>query len=962
MARRVTSPTLIGRAGELAALAAAFRSAAGGSARLVLLAGDAGIGKTRLITEARFEGGLTAIGGCLQLGEVSVAYAPLVEALRSLRAQLGEDAFTAALGDESDDVRALLGATQAASSETSGPLFEHLLAFLSRLAAVRPVVLVIEDLHWADASTRDLVAFLARNLRDAAVLLVLSYRPDELHRRHPLRPVIADLQRYPHAERIALRGLDRDEVITLLGLICDAPPDVDGLIARSDGNPLYVEELVASGADVLPDSLSDAILSRVSRVSPHCQDVLRQAAVVGNDIDDTLLAALTGLPHDDVADALREAIGDQLLVVDAAGCRFRHALVREALYDDLLPGERERLHIRAAEAIEASDSIVDHVRWALLAHHWDVAREVTKALEASVHAASAAAGVHALADAAAQYERALTLFDRVPDAEQRIGVTRSALLLKAADAVLFSSASGRAVALAEAALDALPDDATPEERALVLERVGRTNWATRSPGPGFAAYEQAAALVADRPASRAKAFILAALGQSRMLKSMIPDAEPVLRDAINVARAVGAPDVEAHALCSLGPVLVEMGRVEEGLEVAYRALAESGEYGTIEDGCRAYINLVHDLYFAGRYEQAASVAADGLEYARRRGQLSLSGASIVGNWLAALIAAGQWTEAEELAVRTKAMSGIPYEQIRWLPLAIGRGRTDDAHEMVARLLDETANSAEVQFRVVVLRYAAELAQLDGALARARDMIALGIEVAAASNDCFYRPHVFALGLQVEADAVAAARGAAREADIDAARARADELIDVAHEFAASLVPLPEPRCWLATAEAEYARAWGRDLPAEWAGVVAAWEEIGQPYRAAQARLRQADALLRARGDRDEAAALAGRALEEAARLGARPLADAARDLAARGRLDLTMPATEPDDPLAPLKVTPRERDVLRLLAAGRTNREIGAELFISEKTASVHVTNLLRKLGVSSRVDAAVIAQRVGVR
>jgi predicted ATPase len=201
VARRVTSRQLVGRADELAGLRAATRAAAQDEARVVLLSGDAGISKTRLvgtaIEQAHRERFIAALGGCLQLGEVSVAYAPLVEALRDLRTQLGEDVLAELLGPGLADIGVLLGGGNAGGAQSSGPLFEHLLGFLTRLSQRQPVLLVFEDLHWADASTRDLVAFLGRNLRDAAVVLLLTYRADDLHRRHLLRPVIVDLERDP---------------------------------------------------------------------------------------------------------------------------------------------------------------------------------------------------------------------------------------------------------------------------------------------------------------------------------------------------------------------------------------------------------------------------------------------------------------------------------------------------------------------------------------------------------------------------------------------------------------------------------------------------------------------------------------------------------------------------------------------------------------------------------------------
>ena len=974
VARRVHSRQLVGRTDELAVLRDAATVAARGEARTVLISGDAGIGKSRLITEAaaraRADGFTVAVGGCLQLGEVSVAYAPLVEALRELRVQLGEDDFAALAASGLAEIGALLGDASTRAPAGSGSLFEHLLAFLTRLGLRRPVLLVLEDLHWADASTRDLVAFLGRNLRSAAVALVLSYRADELHRRHPLRPVVSDLEREAHVERIALDGLDRGELVSLLGEISDDPmPDdaVDALLARSDGNPFYVEELVAAGGfgRGLPATLADVILTRVAKLSEPTQAVLHDAAVLGNDIDDALLADVTGQPISGVTAALREAVHDQLLTIEGNACRFRHALVREALYDDLLPGERERMHVATAQALETSSRLSEQARWASIAYHWDAAHDAPRAFAASVRAGIEAENVRALADAAEQFERALRLHDQVPGADTVAGMTRADLLIRAADAVQASAGTQRAIVLAEGALRELGDDAAPEQRALVLVRIGLSNWTLHHGAASVAAYEQAVAILDERPPSRERAFTLAALGQSLMLRNLYRKAETTLRQAIDVASRVGARDVEGHALCSLGPALVGLGHLDEGLAAVRRARDLSAEFGTAEEVSRSYVNEIHSLYLGARYDEAARIATEGVEYAIQNGHLLHYGEAIAGNAIAALTCAGRWSDAERVRADPRLPGGDPYLELRWLALLLGRGRYDEARRLIRHLLDATAEADDVQFRAQALMLAGELAAIEQRWDDARDLLARALAMATRTDDQFYAAQVFGTAMSVEARRVEAAPGSPAESA--AARAVADRLAEQAHEFAAAVVargsvPLPESSAWLATADAEHARAHGHDTPAAWAGVAAAWDAVGQPYLAAGARYHQADVLLRTRGDRDDAVAVARGALVIAERLGADPLAARIRDLAQRARLDLSAAGTPAaGDPLAALNVTPREADVLRLLADGRTNRQIGEALFISEKTASVHITNLLRKLGVSNRIEAAAVAQRAGL-
>ena len=346
-----------------------------------------------------------------------MAYAPLVEALRGLRRRFGEEEFSELLGPATASVGVLLGIGEGGSVE-QGRLFEQLLGLIGRLAARQPMLIVFEDLHWADASTRDLVAFLGRNLRAAPVALVLTYRSDELHRRHPWWTVLAGLERDPHVERLPVRGLSRPELVALLAQISDQRWSVEDLLHRTDGNPFYVEELVAA-ADIggsVPPTLAELILARVNGLSDPTPAVLHEAAVLGELVDDMWLVELSGRPLPVVMEALREAVSHHLLTVDGAGCRFRHALVREALYDDLLPGERERLHAAAVRLLQADQRRVpEHVRQTLLAYHASAAGDVPTAFRASVRAGAECERVFALSAAAVQYERALSLWDRVAD-------------------------------------------------------------------------------------------------------------------------------------------------------------------------------------------------------------------------------------------------------------------------------------------------------------------------------------------------------------------------------------------------------------------------------------------------------------------------------------------------------------------------------------------------------------------
>ncbi len=972
MARRVTSQTLIGRVPEVEALHDAVAASAAGESRIVLITGDAGIGKTRLVREAiahaRATGVRVASGGCVQLGEVSIAFAPLVEALRDLRDQLGDAEIDELLGPARPQLRPLFSGDDAALGVTGG-VFDQVLAFLTRLGARQPLLLVLEDLHWADASTRDLVAYLGRKLRSAAVTLVLTLRADELHRRHPLRPVIAGLERDHRIERLDLGGLARADIARLLREIgADGSDDavIDDLYARSGGNPFYVEELVASGrlGGGLPDTLAEVILSRIDQLPEDARRLLRAAAVVDDHVDDELLAAVTGEPLELVTAALREAVIEQVLVLDATTCRFRHALVREALYDDLLPGERTRLHVATATVLETAEHLPPHTRWAMVAHHWDAGRDAARAYTASVRAGLEAEKVHALADAAEQYERALGLRERVEDPDAAAGLTAADLLLRAADAIQASSRSSRALTLSEEALRVLGEEAPPERRALVYERMARSNWTLHHGPAAVAAYEEAVALVVDRPVSREKAFVLATLGQSLMVRALYRQAMPLLQQAIEVAVEVGADDVEGHARCSLGPCLHGRGLIDEGFAELARAQELSLAVGFEDNVSRTYTNLSHGCYRTGRYDEAVQVASQGLDWVVKVGHPQHHGEAIAGNVIAALHCAGRWTEAEAVHDDPRIPTGDPYQELRWLPVVIDRGRFAEARAGVQSALGATVEADDVQFGALALLVAARLEVAEANWDAARRHVADALPLIERTDDHFYLAQAYALGLAVEAGRVDAITGHRDDAEVAAARDVADDLhrrmqAAIVELDAEGVRVLPEPTAWFRTGAAQHAHVHGRDEPADWAAATAAWAAAGQPVRRAAAAARWADALVRTGGSRDEATGLLRDALAVADGVGAEPLAAELRTLARRARLVVDADGAPPGR--SALDVTPRELDVLRLVALGRTNRQIGETLFISEKTASVHVTNLLRKLGVGSRVEAAAVAVRSGI-
>jgi predicted ATPase len=436
-----TSQEFIGRAEELGRLEGALDRAEQSRPQVMLLAGEAGVGKTRLLLEfadqARQRGVRVLAGGCVELGDIGLAYLPVVDALRELAEDPEETELLAAIAMTAPGLGRLLpgiervGPSGALASDGLDQLrvFDAVRAVLVGCSERSPVVLVLEDLHWADRATRDLVAFLARTLRSGRVTLVASYRSDELHRRHPLRPLLAELVRLPAVERLELAPFSRAELAEQLEAITGAPlpaGQVEGIYTRSEGNPFYAEQLLAAGAGhaqvELPPTLADVLLARIQGLSESAQQVLRVTAVAGRRVPHRRLAEVAGQPEPELERGLREAIGAGVLATDVAtgSYAFRHALLQEAVYGDLLPGEQVRLHAAYARVLAAEPDGAA----AELAHHCLASYDLDGALAASVRAAEATA-VLAPADALQHLTTALRLWERTPDPAAAAGIDGS---------------------------------------------------------------------------------------------------------------------------------------------------------------------------------------------------------------------------------------------------------------------------------------------------------------------------------------------------------------------------------------------------------------------------------------------------------------------------------------------------------------------------------------------------------
>jgi DNA-binding CsgD family transcriptional regulator/tetratricopeptide (TPR) repeat protein len=983
VATRVTSSRLIGRTRELAELEAALADASSGRPSLVFIAGESGVGKTRLLKELERRA-LTAearvIGGeCVSLGEDELPYAPIIAALRSLTRdgdpvldELGPDARAglASLLPQLAPAAADAGAEPGAPAQAR--VFEALLTLIDRLGQDAPVVLTVEDLHWADASTRAFLSFLSRSLRAERVLVAASYRPDELHRRHPLRPLLAELERGPRARRVELAPLTRIELAEQLEDILGAAADgdlVDRLHARSEGNPLFTEELLAAGLDgrgELPPTLRDALMVRVEALPTAAQELLRVLAA-GRRLDHALLAEASGMEPAALREALRDAVAGHIAVVDPDGhYAFRHALLCEVVHDDLLPGESAELHLalarafeRRADAGEASAQLT-----AAVAHHYLSAGDQPRGLAAAVRAAGAAEAVHAQGEAARLFERALALWPRVPEPERLAGAGLVELMVRAAQAHDLDGDRVRAEALYEAALREIDEAADPHAAADVLERLATLRWQLGAAEPSLATLERGLSLLPADDASRERALLLGLRAKFLMLRGRHRRAVPAARAALSAAVAAGEPAAHSRALNVMGTSLLCRGEVAEGVAHLREALDLAATERCAPELMSAYVNLADGLHLVGRSDEARAVAREGHERMADLGRST--------SWLELLEAeialdTGDWTHAEAHMPEPRVAAGTTFvnSALRRAELALGRGDADRARALLVEVEAASGSLDEPQFLGVLGALRAELERRAGDLVAARAAIRRALDrIETCTDDVVRLARVAAVGVVVEADAAQRAR------DVGDGEAERRALLEadfhLARVGAAAEDGGPVERAWRASAEAEHARGRGHADPAAHEAAAELWEAVHRPYPAALLRWRAGEAQV-AGGDRVAAADALGRAHAVAVALGADWLRCEIEGLAARGRLGLSdgeptaaAPAAgaAPDDPFG---LTPRERQVLALVAEGRTNREIGEALFMAEKTASVHVSRILSKLDVRSRTEAAAVAHRLGL-
>jgi tetratricopeptide (TPR) repeat protein len=795
-------------------------------------------------------------------------------------------------------------------------MFDAVSALLTEASARAPVMLVLDDLHWADRATLQLLRHVMRAPHDAALLIVATYRDADIAADHPLAELLVDLRRDRLFERISLDGLDERAVGELIATHAghEAPPGIVGTVhEHTDGNPFYVEEvmrhLIETGvvferrgrwASALtpdeigvPEGVKEVLARRFARLSDGCRAALSQGAVLGREFSFDVLRAMTESGEDALISALEEALAAQLIVEAhhplGPAYAFTHALVRETLYGGLSRPRRQRLHAQAAQTIKQTDG---DTAVAELAHHWYYAGDHRRALAASIEAGFAVDERYAHGEALTQYERALQLWDLVDEPQRLARIDRVALGERAAEAASCLGEPERAARLVEEALEFVDPLQDPTRAGSLGERLGRYRWIGGDSERALAAYEEAVAAVPASPPSLERARVLAALAHALVVSNRSEPARARSGEALAIARAVGAPLEEGRALATLGAATARLvgpddglGMVLEGRALLQRAAAapdfvfvtHAFESGLLED--------------AGRLEQAVEAARRGIEFTRAHGMHRNHRGWLEAMASSSLIKLGRWVEAGEMldAALRRGPTGITRRAVQLLraELQLAGGDPGGAGESAAD--GRRAVRGDQPFTGRLFDVLASLALANADFDSARDHVAHGLAVLAPLDDLHAEARLRWRGLQAEADGAERARAAERAAEAERRVAVAAELLEPVRALStgdgtAVGAELPALR---ASCDAEFARATGRPDPELWFAASAAWEPLQQPFPRAYCLLRAAESAVAVSRPEHEAAALLLQADRLARQLGAARLIDAIESLARREGVAIT---------------------------------------------------------------------------
>ncbi len=975
-ADRSRTENIVGRGPELAALLRSATRPAGSSAgpgetRMVLLSGDAGVGKTRLLTEMlhRLErdGWHTLVGHCLDFGDTSMPYLPFAEML----GQVGESTTQGPVVAHPALSRLLhqVPAEETPEGLDRADVFEAVYALVEELATERPVVMVVEDAHWADASTRDLISFLLSRRVQGRFLCLVTYRSDEMHRRHPLRQRVAEWVRLPGIERVQLDPLPAGVVRGMVEQLIAGPDptptgapdqkyddDIERIVQRAQGNAFYVEELVGAflgGGWNLPEDLADLLLVRLDRLGEVARDVVRVASAAGQRVSHELLGRVAPVAEGQLDLALREAIDANVLVrVGADQYSFRHALLGEAVYDDLLPGERMRLHTAYAAAVRelhGRDAAANLARHALASH------DLPTALQASVDAGEQALAAGGPDEAARHFTKALEIYERA-SVQLEAPPDEAGLVASTVDALCSSGRPETGLALVDSHLRRLSPDAPAISRArLLLARAEALRSTETDVRPSLVTTE-ALALVGPVE-TELRARILAMHALALVWDDDYQGARAFADEALELADKLGIARVAAEVGLTLTWLSQHLDFGESSRADLKRIIEDARTRGDVVSEMRGWLRAGGLEYEYGALAEAQAYFQNAVRLAREIGRpWSIQGIS--GRAHAGVMAhmRGRWEEALGIVDHsTEDPPPTPRAMLEAVTLSVAAGRGEVSALSRLPAVRERWHR-EGMIAVVAGAAAIELlSRRDGAAAAVAmydDLCAVLVPLW--SEDFGARLRLATLAVAALADDAPRTPSAGRAA----VRATAVRLVADAERVLADRTEIERPfslegRSWEARLRAEELRlGWllgdPVDLPlmvGRWHQASARFAELGHPHEEARARARLS-VVLRASGDVEGSQEEASAARLVAAGLGAVPLLE---------ELGVARSGVEAG------ALTPREREILVLVAAGRSNGEIGQQLFISGKTVSVHVSNVMAKLGAASRTEAAALARAAGL-
>jgi predicted ATPase/DNA-binding NarL/FixJ family response regulator len=952
------SDDLIGRDDELAALGEAFAATRSGAGGIVLLAGEAGVGKTRLLEACLARGGLLALKG--QSNEIATPpYGPVAAALRAhLRARPARPAGFGPLAP----YLALLLPELGPPPQQADPaaLVEALCQAFAAIARAAPTVLVLDDLQWADNATLELVPALAGALAHEPLLIVGTYRSDEIRRGHPVRRLRNDLRRARLLHEIVVEPLDQTDAAALAARVLGQPPGpalAATLYERTEGVPLFVRELagtlatrgqlrlgeggieLAPGADMpIPDTLRDAVLLRLDGLPEQALRLLQLAAVAGREFDTALVAELAG-----GADGL-EALLERGLLVEGEPGRgaFRHALTREALYGDISWMRRRALHRQMAERLEA-----DGAPPLAVAQHWLAAKEPERARDALLVASAQACAIRAYRDATDAAQRALELWPDGADEAQRLDVLDQMGQCAQLCGMLPEAARAwREVADARRQSGDLRACAATERKlANVSELQGhweRAQAAREAAAQAFAASDLPAEAAAERIAAAAH---LRSAGRYRT-------ALEVLSTAAGEAARAGRPDLRARSIALEGNIRARMGQAPEGLALVQSGLALALAHNLASAAAEIYQRLADALEHAGDYAGAKETYQTAFDFCHANAipstaQLCVACLTVV------LRQTGEWDRAMALCrdVLASAHSSAHARAVASGILGSLYALRGQPTRAQALLLEAASLAQRIELAPMELYAAwglAILSELNGAHEAAAEHCRFILGRWEQIEDTHY---------VVPALRWAATFFATTGADADA-RACANALARIA-----SATAQPEALSALAHALGEIALLDGDPQQAvqQFGHALDLLHDLVVPYCQTSVQLRAGMAHIAA-GQRDAAVAQLTNGYRAARKLGARPLATRiAQALDALGEPVVERLGQGAASRLRSGDLTRRQREILQLVALGQTNVEIARALVLSPRTVEMHVANILATLDSRSRADAVRRATELGL-